>query len=432
MEEARPPRSEPHPPPRDRLARRLGPGAALVVGLGAMLGAGVFGAWGPAAAAAGDALPVALAAAAAVAALNALASARLARRHPESGGTYVYASRRLGPGWGVLAGWCFVCGKTASCAAMALVFGAYVVPEHPRAGALAALAACAAVNHLGIRATARATGVILAVVGVALLAAVAGGVRAWGAPAGPTPDPVAGASPGDVLQAAGFLFFAFAGYARLATLGEEVRDPARTIPRAIGWAFAIVLAVYAVLAAVLVSGPGPARVAATAEPLVDLVRAGDLDALAPLVRLGAGVAALGVLVALLAGVGRTAFAMADDGHLPRVLAHVDPRVRAPRRASGAAALAAALALLVADLRVAIGVSSVLVLAYYALANASALRLPPGRGHLLRAAAALGVAGCLVVALSLPPEALGAGVLVGAGGGAVLLALGRRGGRPRTA
>src|SRR5919206_2347511 len=133
-----------------RLERRLGVGDAVIVGLGAMLGAGVFAAVAPAARAAGSLLLAGLVIAAAVAYCNATASAQLAALMPEAGGTYVYARERLGDVWGFLAGWGFVVGKTASCAAMALTFGAYVAPGAERELAVAAVVAVVAVNLRGI------------------------------------------------------------------------------------------------------------------------------------------------------------------------------------------------------------------------------------------------------------------------------------------
>src|SRR5690606_21045634 len=116
-------------PPGSRLARRLGTSDAVVIGLGPLIGAGGFTALGPAADAAGGGLLIGLALAAVVAYCNATSSAQLAALHPESGGSYVYGRRRLGHLWGFLAGWSFVVGKTASCAAMALTFGTYAAPE---------------------------------------------------------------------------------------------------------------------------------------------------------------------------------------------------------------------------------------------------------------------------------------------------------------
>src|SRR6516162_1496058 len=110
------------------LTRRLGTADAVVIGLGSMIGAGVFSAFGPAARAAGAGLLIGLVLAAAIAYCNATASAQLAAVYPTSGGTYIYGRERLGPWWGFIAGWGFVIGKSASCAAMALTIGTYALP----------------------------------------------------------------------------------------------------------------------------------------------------------------------------------------------------------------------------------------------------------------------------------------------------------------
>jgi APA family basic amino acid/polyamine antiporter len=397
--------------PRPDLVRRLGLGDAVVLGLGSMLGAGVFAAFGPAAAAAGSGLLVALGVAALVAYANATSSARLAARHPESGGTYVYGRRRLGETWGFVAGWGFVVGKTASCAAMALTLGAYAWPEHARAVAAAAVVLVTAVNHRGVAKTAGVTRVLVALTLAALAAAVAG---ALGNP-GASPEQLVDwfpRGPLGVLQAAGLLFFAFAGYARIATLGEEVRDPARTIPRAVPLALGIVVVVYAVVGASALVAVGPAALAASPTPLATAVGS---EVLAVVVRIGAAVAAAGVLVSLLAGVGRTTLAMARDRELPHGLAAVHPRHRVPHRAQALVGVVVLVLVLVADLRAAIGFSSLAVLVYYAIANLAALTLAgPGRRGAADVLAVVGLVGCLVLAVTLPLVS----VLVGAG---VLLA-----------
>lgn len=131
----------------DELRRRLGLLDAVVIGLGSMIGAGIFAALAPAAYAAGSGLLLGLAVAAVVAYCNAISSARLAARYPASGGTYVYGRMRLGDFWGYLAGWGFVVGKTASCAAMALTVGFYVWPAQAHAVAVAVVVALTAVNY---------------------------------------------------------------------------------------------------------------------------------------------------------------------------------------------------------------------------------------------------------------------------------------------
>ncbi|HEY9371140.1 APC family permease, partial [Streptomyces sp.] len=248
------------------LRRTLGVFDAVVIGLGSMVGAGIFVALGPAAGASGSALLPALGVAGLVAYCNAMASARLAALYPASGGTYVYGRERLGPFWGYLAGWAFVVGKTASCAAMALTVGAYAWPDQAHAVAVAAVVALTALNYTGVQKSALVTRVIVALV-LAVLAAVA--AVSFGAGDAGRLAVGADATAGGVLQAAGLLFFAFAGYARIATLGEEVRDPARTIPRAVPLALGIALAVYAAVAAAVLAVLGPEGLAASGAPLSD-------------------------------------------------------------------------------------------------------------------------------------------------------------------
>jgi basic amino acid/polyamine antiporter, APA family len=412
---APPPRNE---PARDRLDRRLGVTDAVVIGLGAMLGAGVFAAVGPAAGAAGSWLLVGLVLAGMVAYANATSSAALAAVHPESGGAYAYGRRRLGPFWGFMAGWAFLAGKLASCAAMALTLGGYLAPGLARPVALGGLVAVTVANYLGVAKTAAATRVVVAVVLAALVAAVAGMLLGGQA----DPANLAGSRPGPgvygVLQAAGLLFFAFAGYARVATLGEEVADPARTIPRAVPLSLGIVLAVYAVVCAAALLAAGPAALAAAAAPLADAVAAGRLAGLEPVVRLGAAVASLGVLLSLQAGLSRTGFAMAANRDLPGALASVHPRYRVPHRAELAVAGLVAVAVLAVDLRGAIGFSSTLVLVYYAVANAAAWTLGPAERRWPRWLAGAGLAGCLLLAASLPASSVLAGAAVLGVGAAV--------------
>ncbi|MER7891792.1 APC family permease [Micromonospora sp. NPDC094482] len=402
-----------------QLERRLGVPDAVLIGLGSMLGAGVFVVFAPAAAAAGGAgLLPALVIAGFIAFCNATSSARLAARYPESGGTYVYGRERLGPFAGFLAGWGFVVGKTASCAAMALTIGAYLWPEQARLVAVGAVLAVTAVNLRGIGKTALVTKLLVGLV-LAVLALVA----VTGLVGGPVvldrlTDP--GGSGRGVLTAAGLLFFAFAGYARIATLGEEVRDPERTIPRAVPLALGVVLAIYLVLAVVSLGVLGADRLADSAAPLADVVTAAGLPDLAWVVRAGATVAVTGVLLSLLAGVGRTLLAMARRRDLPGGLAAVHPRHRVPHRAELAVAAVVVLVVALGDVRAAIGFSSCTVLVYYAITNAAALTLgrDPARKLPVQALAGLGLVGCLLLAVNLPLSSVLAGfgvLVVGAAG-----------------
>ncbi|MEV6952716.1 APC family permease [Streptomyces sp. NPDC051183] len=395
----------------NELKRTLGVSDAVVVGLGAMVGAGIFAALAPAASAAGSAgraLLAALAVAALVAYCNARSSARLAARYPSSGGTYVYGRERLGPFWGYLAGWGFVVGKTASCAAMALTAGAYAWPGQQRAVAVAAVVALTAAGYGGVQKSARIARVIVAAV-LAVLAGVVVVCLSSGAADAGRLGGAGGIGAGGLLQAAGLLFFAFAGYARITTLGEEVRDPRRTIPRAVPLALGIALLVYAAVAVAALSVLDADGLARSSAPLADAVRAAGWPALAPVVRVGAALAALGSLLALVLGVSRTALAMARDGHLPRALAAVHPRHQVPHHAELAVGAVVVVLAATTDLRGAIGFSSFGVLAYYAIANASAWTLDSGVKD--RAVAAVGLSGCVLLACALPAASAVSGAAV---------------------
>jgi basic amino acid/polyamine antiporter, APA family len=397
------------------LARRLGTGDAVVIGLGSMIGAGVFAAFGPAAEAAGSGLLIGLGLAAGVAYCNAVASAQLAAQYPTSGGTYVYGRERLGEWWGFTAGWGFVIGKTASCAAMALTFASYAVTGPlwvQRAVAVAGVAVLTAVNYHGITRTARLTRIlvvvsILALVVIVVALAVSGGART---------SNVSGLPFGHrgvygIAQSAGLLFFAFAGYARIATLGEEVREPERTIPRAIPIALGITVAIYAALGASVLLTAGPRVLAATRAPVVAALAHSGADWASPVARVGAAVASLGALLALIAGVGRTTLAMARERDLPGWLASVHPLHRVPDHAEVALGIAVSVLVLTTDLRGAIGFSSFGVLAYYAIANASAFTQTAEHRRWPRALNVAGLVACVSLMATLPWQSAAAGAAV---------------------
>lgn len=396
-----------------RLARRLGLGDAVVIGLGSMIGAGVFAAFTPAAAAAGSGLLVGLALAATVAWINATSSAQLAAQFPESGGAYVYGRECLGESWGFAAGWAFVIGKTASCAAMAITAATYALGGEARAAQVVGLGVVAALTVVltrGITKTARLARLLLTVTLVCLLVTVlviASFTRAWAAPVAAVGD----ATAYGILQAAGLLFFAFAGYARIATLGEEVRDPTVTIPRAITRALGLVIALYAALALLLLATIGADGIAHSALPLLAAAQAADVSWIGVVLRIGATVASLGALLGLLSGVGRTVLAMARRADLPRALAAVDRRSHVPAVAQLWVAGAVAALVLLTDLRHAIGFSSFGVLLYYAIANASAWTQTGPHRRWPRWVQGTGLLGCLLLAASLPLGSVAAGALV---------------------
>jgi len=398
------------------LARKLGTGDAVVIGLGSMIGAGVFAAFGPAASAAGSGLLIGLAIAAVIAYCNATASAQLAAVYPTSGGTYIYGRERLGHWWGFTAGWGFVIGKTASCTAMALTFATYAVPDPwwvQRLVAVGAVMALTALNYQGVTKTAGLARILVTITLVSL-AVVVLAILLAGDPDLDNLDGVASLNSGGVygvLQAAGLLFFAFAGYARIATMGEEVHNPATTIPRAIPIALFLTVAIYAVIGITALLAAGPDALADATAPLVTAMDVAGVGDIALVVRIGAVVASLGALLALIAGIGRTSLAMARNHDLPSWLAAVHPVHRVPHHAEIALAAVVSVLVLTVDLRGAIGFSSFGVLVYYSIANASAFTQTGEQRRWPRALNLLGVTGCVALIATLPVQSVIAGVMM---------------------
>lgn len=418
-------------PQQPGLVRSLRTSDAVVIGLGSMIGAGVFAVFGPAAKAAGTGLLIGLVIAALVAYCNATASAQLAAEYPTSGGTYVYGRERLGSWWGFAAGWGFLIGKTASCAAMALTFAAYAVPGPwwiQRLVGVLAVIALSALNYRGITRTAVLTRILVSCALIALVVLVAGIVIAGGLRTANLGGATAWWSGGvyGILQSAGLLFFAFAGYARIATMGEEVTDPGRTIPRAITLALGIAIVVYVIVAVTVLLAAGPTRLAHASAPLTEAARAAGVGALSPVVSVGGALASLGALLALIAGIGRTGLAMARHRDLPGWLAAVHPRFRVPHHAELALAVVVSALVLTVDLRGVIGFSSFGVLIYYVIANASAFTQSADRRRWPRWLNVLGVAGGLVLVATLPLTSVLAGLVMFATGFAArAIALRRR-------
>ena len=382
----------------EELRRVLGVGGATVVGLGAMIGTGVFAAWTPAVQLAGSALLLALALAAVVAALNAVSTASLARVLPKSGGAYAYGRAYLSRPAGIVAGYSFVLGKSASAGAAALTIGAYAWPGWERLVGLAAILVVLGLDLRGIVKSVRVTAVLVAFV-IAVLGALV--VTSSQEAFSPGAEALADSGGLGIVAAAGILFVAFAGYARITVLGEEVRDPARTIPRAMVMSFAIVIVVYSVLAIVVLRAAA-SGVVLSAAPLEGIAMAVGSDALSALVRVGAVVAAGAVMLSLVAGIGRTLFAMGRGGDAPRVLDRVSPGTRVPARAEITAALLAAAVVLVGGIGFALAVSAAFILTYYGVAHLAVLaRVRRGDFPVvLGLTSGLGLAGCLAVVVGL--------------------------------
>ena len=414
----------------DRLRRELSLVDATGIGFGAIVGAGIFVVSGIAAGIAGPAFLVALLLGSIAAICNALSSAQLAAEYPHSGGTYEYGYRVLNPTLGFAAGWMFLVSKLAAAGTVALGTAAYLYALIPglnaRAVAVGAILVFTILNYFGVRRSSRLNLLIVAMSVGALLvfvAAGAGSVRIDNftafAPAGPRA----------VLEAAALLFFAYTGYARIATLAEEVADPRRTIPRAIHLTLGGAVLLYLAVGFVAVGVAGAGVMSATAAPLLAAASVTQREWLPTLVAAGAMAAMLGVLLSQVLGLSRMVLAMARRSDLPRPLSVIHPRYGTPARAVVVIGLIAAVIAGLGTLRGIAASAAFAILIYYAIANLAALRMPASARLYSNAVPVTGLAACTILALSLPPATIGTGILVlaaGFGGRAILRGFSRAG------
>lgn len=371
----------------------MGAGA---IGLSSMVGAGVFYVWAPASALAGSLLLVSLVIAGTVALLNAVVMAQLALHNPVSGGAYRFGQKYVSPRVGFLAGSLFLAGKTSSVAAIAVIAASYLSPSFAPVLAAGLIAVFALANITGIRTTAT-----LSIISVVLVLGVLGLVMVQGFSAEPAVFTPVATTPLGVLSAAGLMFFAFAGYARMATLGDEVKNPERVLPRVIVVTLIAVLGLYAALGYLVYTRVGPEALAQSTTPLADLV-SGDVRVI---VVAAAALASLGSLAAVLAGLSRTSMAMAQAGDMPRAVGYVWPRTSSPVVAEVTMAVAAMVLVIFVDPVWLVGASSGSVLSYYAIAHLSALRQPQSERLLHPAVAWLGLVLCGVLVATLPWQSL---------------------------
>lgn len=393
------------------LRRQLGLPGAVAIGLSSMIGAGVFAVFAPAAQSAGSWILLSLAIAGFVAWLNATSSAQLASQFPTSGGTYAFGREMLGPWWGYLAGWSFNVGKLASASAIALTFAAYVLPlQWQRPAAVLITVLLTWVNLRGITRTATLGMAIVIPVIVVLILFIGFGLSS-------TPGNFAATSPEPygIVQAAGLMFFAFAGYARLATLGEEVSEAPKTIPRAITISLVVVLGLYAGVGIALLNVLGAEKLASSSQPLVDALEQSGLNSWTAVIVVTAALATAGSLLALIAGISRTMFAMGRNRDLPHWFSATHSRFHIPHHAELVVGAIVVVLVCLTDLRGAIGFSSAGVLFYYLITNLAALRQDSSHRMYPRSLAIAGAVLCAGLVVTLPIYSLvsaGAVIFVG--------------------
>jgi basic amino acid/polyamine antiporter, APA family len=434
-----------HPDPQTPLLKReIGLFGATMMGLGSIVGTGVFVSIGIASGVAGPAVVLAVAIAALVAVCNGLSSAQLAANHPVSGGTYEYGYRWLHPSLGFTAGWMFLCAKCASAATAALGFAAYVLhaikPSRTEWLVPLSLAMVVALTLLVLSGIRRSSNSNIGVVSVTLLSlivfvlagmptALATGtthLTPFFAPVTQSVSPSAG-----FLQACALMFVAYTGYGRIATLAEEVRDPRRTIPRAIVITLLISMALYMAVGLVCVLSVGAETFATAgtqqAAPLEAVARHFGVPGVPVLVALGAVMAMVGVVLNLVLGLSRVALAMGRRGDIPSIFGRVGGPAATPHGAIMLVGVLIAGLVLVGNVKLTWSFSAFTVLIYYAITNLAALQLTDDERLYHRSIPWIGLFSCLFLAFWVEPRIWVTGLAL-IGGGLVWHMLAVRGRR----
>lgn len=398
--------------PKPTLRREVGLGGAVLLGLGSILGTGVFVGIGIAGGIAGSMVVVAIVLAGGLAFCNAASSAQLAAKHPVSGGTYEYGILLLGPRVGFVAGWMFLCAKSASAATAALGFASHLFhasvirnEQWVMPVAIAAVGSIVIVVAMGIRRANLVNAIIVSLTIGGLLAFIVAGFSWMSGPNGESIGPVVDGMKSfsvardgvGLLEATALMFVAYTGYGRIATLGEEVRTPRTTIPRAIGITLVVSATLYLLVAVVaigLLGTDGLAAVtAATAAPLEVAATMLETPWVRWVVAIAAVTAMLGVLLNLVLGLSRVAFAMGRRGDLPSGVARVRESTGTPIVAVILVGVIITGLVTLGSVRTTWAFSAFTVLVYYGITNLAALRLAPEDRFLPRAFAWFGLAGC---------------------------------------
>lgn len=385
---------------------------AVGIGLGAIIGAGIFVVTGVAAGVAGPAFIVGLLIAGIAATCNALSSAELAATYPQSGGTYEYGYRLLNPWFGFAAGWMFLASKLAAGGTVALGFGAYfsaLVPAVPPVyAAVAAAILLTIANLFGVKKAGRFNTAIVTVTLLTLVYFVVAGVPSFEAE---NLTPFMPSGVWAVAESAALLFFAYTGYARIATLGEEVHEPKKTIPRAVMITIVVSVVIYIAVALVAVGAVGPAVLAASTSPLQTAAKTFTLPGVFWVVGVGAATAMFGVLLSQIVGISRMMFAMARRRDLPKALEHVSERHAVPDFGIILSGLVIVLLAIFGTLQFVVSAAAFTILIYYGIANICALRLANENKLYPKWVAILGLIFCVAMAASLPVQTIVAGISV---------------------
>jgi APA family basic amino acid/polyamine antiporter len=375
---------------------------AVGVGLGAIIGAGIFVVTGIAAGVSGPAFLVGLLIAGIIATFNALSSAQLAAKYPRSGGTYEYGYILINPAFGFSAGWMFLVSKLAGAGFVAIGFGSYFYQVMPIASPITfsvlAVIFLTAANYFGIK---KAGVLNLVIVTITLLSLIYFAFSGISEVNFENFKPFAPFGISGIAEAAALLFFAFTGYGRIATLAEEVVNPKKTIPKAIIVTIVTAILLYSVISVVAIGVIGTETMAESTSPLQVAADALNSPAISSIITIGASTAMLGVLLSQILGISRVMLAMGRRSDLPPFFKRIHKRYRVPHIGILITGFIILLLTLIGSFEFIVRAATFTILLYYSITNIAAIKQPKKDRMYSRLIPILGLIGCLAMSVSLP-------------------------------
>lgn len=389
---------------RPVLKREIGLFDATALGIGAIIGSGIFIVTGIVAGIAGPAMVFSILIAGVIAVFSAMSVAELGAYLPEEGGTYAYAQKLISPFAGFIAGWIWIFSNIFVGAAVSLGFAHYFVTLYPsipvKAIAVIICLVFLIINYLGLKGSVLFNNLLVITKILILLFFIAFGL---GFLRPGTFTPFAPEGSVGILGGAALIFFAYTGFARVTIMAEEVKDPEKTIPRSIYLALGISTVIYLLVSIVAVGLAGSPALAHSGSPLADAIGVTGSSGAVAVIALGAMIATASVLLTTILGISRIVFSMARSNDLPDIFGRIHPRFSTPHYAIAITGAGMIAALLLADLTLVVSVSTFAMLLFYLIANIAALRLPREHRRYPTAVPVLGAMSCLGLIVFLSPS-----------------------------
>jgi APA family basic amino acid/polyamine antiporter len=371
---------------------------SIYLGISSMIGAGLFNNLAPTSKISSYSTIFALLFAASLAIANASSSAQLAAIYPQTGGTYLYAKNLLGKRYGAFAGVVFIIGKTVSCIAIAITLGNYITSEYPKELASLFSILVFSLGYFGIHKTVKLAkwliGILFSILLFYCISILTTENLNLNIPL------TQGFSFETFLLSSAIWFFSFTGYSRLATFGEEIKEPEKFIPKAIGVGLGITILVYIIINWLTLSILNPTILSEVNAPLKLAMDVSNFSAFSYLIMFGSSIAMFSVFLALMPAISRIVVAMARDGYLPIYFSKIHSKNNSAYVSEIVILLFVLIGIYTLDVVPAIKLSSFFILIYYSLTNLSVLKLTKNQNIYPRQLAQYGFIVCFVLALVL--------------------------------